>query len=146
MPSASPVLSIYTLPCQSILATVMIKLLTVIAPVARRDSLVGWQQLFLQTLTVSVKASVLMFPAVASEEEALPPSDCTVTPDGVETRSLTPWAVVLVWEAVTDTFTRYVPGSEITISLPSSLIPHPHTLEVARGMIAPDANVWLFML
>ena len=48
-------------------------LLTVIAPVARRDSLVGWQQLFLQTLTVSVKASVLTFPAVASEDEALPP-------------------------------------------------------------------------
>ena len=81
-------------------------LLTVIAPVARRDNLVGWQQLFLQTLTVSVKASVLMFPAVASEEEALPPSDWTVTPDGVETRSRTPWAVVLVCAAVTLTPTR----------------------------------------
>ena len=124
----------------------MITLSIVMAPVVRRDSLVFPQQQDLHTLTVSLKARVLTFPAVASEEEALPPSDWTVTPDGVETRSLTPWAVVLVWEAVTDTFTRYVPGSEITISFPSSLIPHPHTLEVARGMIAPDANVTEFML
>ena len=57
--------------------------------------------MFLHTLTVSVKAKVLMFPAVASEDEALPPSDWTVTPEGVETRSLTPIAVVPVCAAVT---------------------------------------------
>ena len=84
----------------------MITLSIVMAPVVRRDSLVFPQQQDLHTLTVSLKARVLTFPAVSSEDEALPPSDWTVTPDGVETRSLTPWAVVLVWEAVTDTLTR----------------------------------------
>ena len=96
----------YVIQPSHILATVMITLSMVMAPVVRRDSLVFPQQQDLHTLTVSLKARVLTFPAVASEEEALPPSDWTVTPDGVETRSLTPWAVVLVWEAVTDTLTR----------------------------------------